>query len=554
MTSTPQQPTSVLRAITVVNELLRAGTTDVFLCPGSRNAPLSLALAAASGITLHTRLDERSASFAALGMARVQHRHVAIVMTSGTAVANAMPAMIEAHYADIPLVVISADRPARLHGTGASQTIEQAQLFHGYAHEITIDATADIDATAAATAAALAAAPRVHLNIEFDEPLVGTELPTAADYTANTPPRHAPRRWDTDHGTTTIDLSENTLVIAGDGAFDVPGLEDVPTIAEPSAPAPYRPIHPLAAAFFTKESISAEGYVVNTKPRRIIIVGHPTLHRSVLTLITDPDIDIVVLSRSAEITRPEGRDVTVASRLTVTGEIDKQWLKICEAASGLGAGSVRDTLEDDAYGFTGLHAAAAVADTLGDGDTLLIGASNPVRDMSLVGLPFSGVATHTPRGAAGIDGTVSQAFGIALATQQLHPGELRAPRTIALLGDVTFLHDIGGLLTPTNSPRPNNLTIVVANDNGGGIFETLEVGADPLREHFEQCFGTPHNTTIAALCDAYGITHHKAENLRELIDALIDTTDIGDGITVIEAVVTRDTRRALHQALAQKVH
>src|SRR5699024_8998431 len=152
----------------------------------------------------------------------------------------------------------------------------------------------------------------------------------------------------------------------------------------------------------------------------------------------------------------------------------------------LAADTVRLVIADPNHGFTGLHVAAAVSDTLGTGDTLVLGASNPVRDASFVGLPYDGVDTYSPRGAAGIDGTVSQAVGIALATQSAHPDEPRAPRTVALIGDVTFLHDVGGLLIGPADAHPENLTIVVANDDGGGIFETLEIGAPELRASFER--------------------------------------------------------------------
>ncbi|PRQ10656.1 2-succinyl-5-enolpyruvyl-6-hydroxy-3-cyclohexene-1-carboxylic-acid synthase [Corynebacterium sp. 13CS0277] len=554
MTSTPQQPLSQARATAVVGELLRAGISDVVLCPGSRNAPLALAAVSAPGLTVHTRIDERAASFLALGMARVQRRPVAVIMTSGTAVANCVPAMIEAYYANVPLVVLSADRPARLHHTGASQTIEQAELFRGYAVETTIGADTDPEA-AAAIAAEVLGAQRVHLNVEFDDPLVGTTLPAANEFPALARPRPATGR---DYGVVDVDLGRKTLVVAGDDAWRVDGLEDVPTIAEPSAPAPYHPVHPLAAGIFAKEQISTPGdgqaeYVVDTKPEHIIIVGHPTLHRAVLRLLADPDIAVTVLSRSEEVTRPGGRDVAVATRVRATGSIPSQWLKICEAASELAAEAVREVLDSKEFGFSGLHAAAAVADTLAVGDTLVVGASNPVRDMSFVGVPFDGVDTFTPRGAAGIDGTVSQTFGVALATQALYPELLRPPRTVALVGDVTFLHDIGGLLVPQGNRRPENLTIVIANDDGGGIFETLEVGHEGLRDAFEQCFATPHAADIESLCAGFGVTYARAESLQELIEALIDTIDAGDGVTIIEARITRASRRAMHQALAEKL-
>ncbi|MFC6147302.1 2-succinyl-5-enolpyruvyl-6-hydroxy-3-cyclohexene-1-carboxylic-acid synthase [Corynebacterium nasicanis] len=521
----------------VVAQLSRH-VSDVVLCPGSRNSPLSLALLARPDIKVHVRHDERSAAFLALGLARVQKRHVAVVMTSGTAVANTLPALVEAHYAHVPLAVVSADRPRRMQDTGASQTIDQVGIFGRYATTTEVSGSQDIPFLAEAFTTQL----QVHINVELDAPLVGKHLPEApGDRTLGRAPLPRPHR----HGEVAVDLSRPTLVIAGDEAWTVEGLEDVPTIAEPTAPAPYHPVHPLAAALFRKPQISANDYVVDTKPEQVIVVGHPTLHRDVLALISDPDIELITLSRTADFTDPRP-DSRRGSAVTVTGEPSQQWMRICQAASDLAADTVRLVIADPAHGFTGLHVAAAISDTLGTGDTLVLGASNPVRDASFVGLPYDGVDTYSPRGAAGIDGTVSQAVGIALATQAAHPDEPRAPRTVALLGDVTFLHDIGGLLIGPAETHPENLVIVVANDDGGGIFETLEIGAPGLRASFERAFGTPHGASLSDLCAGFGVPHRAVTELTELLDAL---SEPHDGLSVIEARTTRATRRAMHEAL-----
>lgn len=276
------------------------------------------------------------------------------------------------------------------------------------------------------------------------------------------------------------------------------------------------------------------------------MVGHPTLHRDVMALLADPDIDVIGISRTDTFT---GQPRLRGSRAKVSGQPRASWLKICEAAGEVGAQTVRDALAEPGLGFTGLHVAAAVGDTLGVGDTLVVGASNPVRDASLIGLPFDGVTTVSARGAAGIDGTVSQAIGAALATQAMHPDEPRAPRVVALVGDLTFLHDVGGLLIGPGQLRPSNLTIVVANDDGGGIFESLEVGGPAVRGVFEQAFGTPHGVDISSIASAYGIAYRRADTLGELIDALLDARDDAEPITLIEAATTRSTRRALAERL-----
>ena len=541
------QPDSVALAGAVADVLARH-LSDVVLCPGSRNSPLSLALLARDDVRVHVRLDERSAAFLALGIARVQGRHVGVVTTSGTAVANCLPAVVESAHSHTPLAIISADRPERFVGTGASQTIDQDGIFGGYAATTQVTGEADL----AGLADAFAGQGTVHANVRLDAPLVGDRLPervSGGDV--------ARGRFDAvvDHGEIALDLSRDTLVIAGDEAWEVEGLQDVPTIAEPTAPAPYLPVHPLAAGLFVRGEIATGGgsdyseYVAKTKPEQIVVVGHPTLHRPVLALMADPDVEVTVLSRTEGFTDPAHNATHRGTRVKVTGQPRQQWLTLCDAVSRTAADAVRDVLEREELGFTGLHAAAAVTDTLGTGDTLLLGASNPVRDASLTGLPADGVDIYSPRGAAGIDGTVSQAVGVALAVQSLHPEEIRAPRTVALMGDVTFLHDAGGLLIGPDEPRPENLTIVVANDDGGGIFESLEIGAPTLRDSFERAFGTPHEADLEAISAGYGADFRRVEGVHELIHALLDATEEAAGLTVIEARTTRATRRDLDAAL-----
>lgn len=514
MTSSPEL------AKKIVADLEHAGVTDIVYCPGSRNAPLALAFAA-SGLRIHSRIDERSASFTALGMARVTGRPVPVVTTSGTAVANCLPAMIEAYYAAVPFVVLSADRPERYVGTGASQTIVQDKLFEPYAP------------TVHSVREALAY-QQVHINVPFDTPLVG-------ELGDNIQPAETAGKWGTpevDEREIELDITKNTLVIAGDGAKEIPGLEDVPTLAEPTAPAPYHPVHPLAATMFDQLE----------KPEQIVVVGHPTLHRDVMKLTNEVPKIIVRQPGEHYVTDPEGTAQEVVTSLKVTGTPRADWVKIVDAASELAAEAVREQLEN----FTGLTVAAAVADSLYQGNALFVGASNPVRDIHFAGLPFQGVDTYSPRGAAGIDGSVSQAIGVALAHQAQDPTSPTAPRTVALLGDVTFLHDVGGLLTVDGSPRPENLTIVVANDNGGGIFETLEQGAPEYRAMFEPFFGTPHtDVSIEHIADAYGIDYCKVVDLPGLQKELDREPT---GVRLIEAVTDRDNLRAMHEKMRARMH
>lgn len=580
--ATPAAPSAVVAGL-IVDELLRLGMVDAVVCPGSRSAPLARALvqaADAAKVRLHVRIDERSAAFLALGLASRTRKVTPVITTSGTAVANLVPAMVEATASGIPLLALTADRPAHYRGTGANQTIVQDRLFaDASVVEFDLDGTAPVTkATAAQIRAridrvvAAMASGAGHLNVRFVEPLVPdddsvadipegradggpwtTIAPTnsnnvgaavIAAHSANSATATSPANTAS---TATIDISRRTLVIAGSNAPHLPELEDLPTIAEPNAYAPAHPVHPLAAGTFAQ-----------IPPEQIVLVGRPTLHRGISKLLANPDIELTVVSDAENHGfGVEFPDVTANARAVVkhvqtVGEQDPQWTKICEAASELAVKSVRETLTDSIEAeepLTGFHVAAALTDSLRTGDNVVLGASNPVRDASYTGLPFPGVNTYAGRGAAGIDGTVATAIGIALASDREHADEIRPPRTIALMGDLTFQHDSAALAIGPLEPRPENLTIVVANDAGGGIFETLEAGSPALRGSFERIFGTPQDVDFEGICQAYGVEHVHVDRLPDLLAQLHPDTDV-DGIRVIEVATTRATRRQLHHKLA----
>ena len=577
----PAAPSAVVAGL-IVDELLRLGMVDAVVCPGSRSAPLARALvqaADAAKVRLHVRIDERSAAFLALGLASRTRKVTPVITTSGTAVANLVPAMVEATASGIPLLALTADRPAHYRGTGANQTIVQDRLFaDASVVEFDLDGTAPVtNATAAQIRAridrvvAAMASGAGHLNVRFVEPLVpgddsvadipegradGGPWTTIAPTNSNNVGAAAIAAHSANSATTspanaastaTIDISRRTLVIAGSNAPHLPELEDLPTIAEPNAYAPAHPVHPLAAGTFAQ-----------IPPEQIVLVGRPTLHRGISKLLANPDIELTVVSDAENHGfGVEFPDVTANARAVVkhvqtVGDQDPQWTKICEAASELAVKSVRETITESSEAeepLTGFHVAAALTDSLRTGDNVVLGASNPVRDASYTGLPFPGVNTYAGRGAAGIDGTVATAIGIALASDREHADEIRPPRTIALMGDLTFQHDSAALAIGPLEPRPENLTIVVANDAGGGIFETLEAGSPALRGSFERIFGTPQDVNFEGICQAYGVEHVHVDRLPDLLAQLHPETAV-DGIRVIEVATTRATRRQLHHKLA----
>jgi len=535
---------STAQARVVVDELIRGGVRDVVLCPGSRNAPLAFALQdadRAGRVRLHVRIDERTAGYLAIGLAIAAGAPVCVAMTSGTAVANLGPAVVEANYARVPLIVLSANRPYELLGTGANQTMEQLGYF-GTQVRATIslglaeDAPERMDASnatwrsatcrvlSAATGARSANAGPVQFDIPLREPLVpGTDPgPIPPGRPGGKPWTYSPQvSFDQPLD---VDLSLDTVVIAGHGAGEQPELAALPTVAEPTAPPAANPLHPLALPLL--------------RPQQVIMLGRPTLHRPVSALLADPSVPVYALTTGPRWPDVSGNSEATGTRAVTAGEPNPAWLRRCDELNRHAIAAVRGQLKAHPL-TTGLHVAAAVADALRPGDQLVLGASNPVRDAALVGLNSHGIKVRSNRGVAGIDGTVSTAIGAALAH------ELTGGRTIALIGDLTFVHDSSGLLIGPTEPVPADLTIVVSNDNGGGIFELLEQGDPRFSDVSSRVFGTPHDVDVGALCRAYHVDSRQIE-VDQLGPALDES---GAGMRVLEVKADRSSLRQLHAAI-----
>jgi 2-succinyl-5-enolpyruvyl-6-hydroxy-3-cyclohexene-1-carboxylate synthase len=532
---------STAQARVVVDELIRGGVRDVVLCPGSRNAPLAFALSdadRAGRLRLHVRIDERTAGYLAIGLAAGSGRPVPIAMTSGTAVANLGPAVVEANYARVPLIVLSANRPYELLGTGANQTMEQLGYFGSQVRAaISLGLAEDVDRSAqnaswrsatcrvlaAATGARTANAGPVQFDIPLREPLVPEEDSDTEEVTSGRPDG---RPWTYSPSVSfdqplPVDLTVDTVVISGHGAGVHPNLAHLPTVAEPTAPAPTTPLHPLALTLL--------------RPRQVIMVGRPTLHRPVSALLADPSVPVYALTTGPRWPDVSGHSLATGTRAETSGNPDPEWLSRCAQAHTRALAVVREQLAAHPL-TTGLHVAAGVAAAMRPGDQLVLGASNPVRDVALVGLNTDGVAVRSNRGVAGIDGTVSTAIGAAL----VHGG-----RTIALLGDLTFVHDASGLLIGPTEPVPHDLTIVVSNDNGGGIFELLEQGDPRFSGVSSRVFGTPHDVDVGALCRAYHVEERQIE-VGDLHEALGEPHE---GLRVLEVKADRSSLRQLHASI-----
>ena len=514
----------------VVSALVEAGVREVVIAPGSRNAPLSFAVydaAAAGRLRLHTRVDERSAAFLALGLTKTGSR-AAVMCTSGTAVANLHPAALEAAHAGVRLVVVTADRPVRLYGTGASQTTDQRAILGPLVPWRSLSEPADVDVDEVWSALG-----PLHWNVHLDEPLL-PDAPWAVPAIEPRPEiqRPEPRIYES------IELGPRTVVVAGDDAgpparvlAEVAGW---PLLAEPSSGS-----RTGANAIRTYRLLL--GGPLAAQVERVVVCGHPTLSRPVSRLLARKDVEVVAGPvAGAWPERPFAVDRPFITRLHVDGSDDPAWLATWREAD-VAVGRRLDALLAEQTALTPYAVAGAVARALPPGGQLVVGASNPIRDLDLM-VPRTGPDSWevgarrkvlSNRGLAGIDGVVSTAIGAALGRD--------SARNLALIGDVTFLHDANGLVLGPEEPRPD-LTIVVANDDGGSIFATLEQGGQAYADRFERLFGTPHGVSIEALCAATRTPYTRTDSLPALEQALAMPNG---GIEVVEAVVGRADRRAL---------
>ncbi len=524
--------TSTELARAVVSALVEAGVREVVVAPGSRNAPLSFAVydAAAAGLVrLHTRIDERSAGFLALGLTKVGSQ-AAVICTSGTAVANLHPAMLEAAHAGVRLLAVTADRPARLRGTGANQTTDQVGVFGPLVPYVDLGPA---DAAVAHTALGLGDGP-LHLNVQLDDPLVPSE---AWDVRGVVTGASAPSSTNGAPPGDVIDLGPRTVVVAGDDAGPPARVlaekARWPLLAEPTSGS-----RTGEAAIRTYRLLL--GGPLADEVERVVVFGHPTLSRPVTRLMQRDDVEVLsVPPRGVWNERPFPVAQHLEARPVVEAPDESDWFDRWRAEDRR-VGAALDALLRDEADLTPYEAAGAVARGLPAGGLLVVGASNPVRDLDLM-VPRYEVGgrrkTIANRGLSGIDGTVSSAIGAALGRD--------STRSFALMGDVTFLHDANGLVHDVHDPEPD-LTIVVVNDDGGSIFATLEQGAPEHADRFDRLFGTPHGVDLASLCAATRTPHWRVDSLPELEQALASPNG---GIEVVEVRTRRDNRRELDERI-----
>ncbi len=545
----------------LVDELVRGGVSHACVSPGSRSTPLTLALARHPGLTVHVHLDERSGSFFALGLARARREPVAIACTSGTAAAELFPAVVEASQSRVPLVLLTADRPPRLRGTGANQTIDQEELYGRYVRwfveaPVPFD-EADIAAWSAIGARAVAAARwgelpddershpcgPVQIDCPFEEPLVpadtgmhpGVSTPTTAPRLFAPTDVHAP-----EIGQRLRDAARGLIVVGG---FDRPleailglaGAFGVPVLAEPTSGL-RRPGRALAAGQALASMLSDHP---DLAPDVVVQFGDTPTSRATQRLVAASGHRIVVANTERLDPDPEG---LAMQRFEVPGELhiggllgaapvsDPQrtpWLEEMDAAARIVTDDLLDSWEDPSE----MRVARDLAAAIPGGGTLFVGNSMPVRDLDAFMVPRTDLRILANRGASGIDGLVSTALGVAASG---------AGPSYALIGDLSFVYDAGALLW---NARSGPDLVVVVNDNGGGqIFVTLGQGRLP-RGELERLFLTPPTVDLEMLCRAAGAGYRRLDRADDLISAVKSASAAG-GLQVVRVMIKADRDRA----------
>ncbi|GAA4066601.1 2-succinyl-5-enolpyruvyl-6-hydroxy-3-cyclohexene-1-carboxylic-acid synthase [Agromyces indicus] len=565
-------------ALALLSEFVRLGVTDVVVAPGSRSQALALAAAElerVGALRLHVRIDERGAGFLAIGLAVETGRPAVVVTTSGTAVANLHPAVLEAHHAGVPLILATADRPAELRGIRSNQTTVQPGMFAGAVRlERDVEApegrAGEADAAAALAREAYRAAigvdadgvlvpgpgpGPVHLNLQLREPLSTPVALAAGEVPMADAAASVTRTADADRtGLHVARLAQGprTVVVAGAGAG--PEAEELaraggwPLLAEVTSGAHFGPN--LVVAY--RELLTEPGF--GDEVERAIVFGHPTLSREVPALVQRRDVEAIAVApwgiewfnpghavdRFERAVAVEPHEPTVEERAW-TGRWVRASRMLLDAADGRpetdGADGepIRSGVDETGHVSDFAAQRRYLRDQLArirqpvdrrmlveslwaatwPHDRLVFGASRLIRDADRV-VPGRRILAHANRGLAGIDGTVATTLGIAVASQA---GEHAHGTTRALIGDLTLLHDVGSLLLGEGEPRPRVL-VIVGNDGGGTIFDALEVAASAPAEAFDRVQYTPQRVDLAQLAGAYGWEYRRATTRGELDEAL----------------------------------
>ena len=569
---------NTLWARALVQELQRGGVSDIVVCPGSRSAPLALA-AAEADVRSWVVLDERVAGFFALGLALESGRPAAVLVTSGSAGTHLFPALVEAWASGVPLVALTADRPWELHGFGAAQTMPQDGLFGRFVRAAESLSVPEASSAAfrhlravvsrAVTAAVGRPSGPVHLEVPFREPLApvpDTTVPAGLDAEAlegrgdapflrTVQPASLPPAAELEEVRRRLAAAERGVVVVGPRARAdrlgtavraLAASHGYPVLAEAASNVRWAPGQPAVAHLDLL--LRNEGWALSARPDLIVRIGGGLSSRRVSEWLDASGAEVVLVSEGPEPVDPqhraalvlEGDAVAVCESLTaVTAPRRAAWADGFLRASARAGTTLADAFASERR-LTEPGVARAVVSALPAGARLLVGSSMPIRDVdAFAPPPAEAVRVLSNRGLNGIDGNVSTALGVAAASG--------AP-TVALVGDLAFLHDLGALVHARRAALA--LTVVVVNNDGGGIFNFLPIAGSTPR--FEALFGTPHATDLSAAAALGGARFSRVQTPSELAAALEGAG--GPGLHIVEArVVDRATNVQVHHALGAAV-
>ncbi len=531
-------------AISITKSLLAIGITDAVLCPGSRSAPIAWQLADLANknrIKLHTRIDEREAGFLALGIAKATRRPVPVLVTSGTAVANLLPSVVEAFHSGIPLIVISADRPENIRGNSAPQTTNQVGIFSNFVK-------AQVD-TAVPTDEILFALEKsvekfcgpIHINAQFDLPLMPEEI----ENNLGEVKVKVPQAEVFPAEQLTLDLPAKGLVVIGDAVSsnDLSELEDL--ASKCGYPIIWEPTAQLSSS---QNVIDHGALILQTQktptPEVVISAGLVGLSRSVLNLFkaTPRHIAIHLPQSGPEIPNPVLTAKEVFSYVPkVRTQVDSTWLELWQRYSQIANQVISSKLNSNTL--TGPGAAVELWKQVPNNSTFVLAPSWPIRHIELYAPNRTDLITFGNRGVNGIDGLISTAAGIALKNDD---------RTYLLIGDIAFLHGMGGLNISAPNQTPN-LTVVVLDNDGSGIFSQLEQGSNKYQKYFEQIFGTPHGKDLWVIAESLGVPAARVTTKTELTAALNRTNRIPGLHVIVCSTGSRQNEQLLIEEISTEL-
>ena len=538
-----KQPASVQTAELVVQQLVNTGVEFVALAPGSRNGPISLALVAAEKqglLSVHVRIDERSAAFLALGAAIRTGKPTAVLTTSGTAVANVFPAIVEAKYAGIPFIVLTADRPASVQGTGANQVIVQREIFGNYvsrsieiaSDSLTIETTSAREAIRDRINSVLSAATRnrspVHLNIGLAEPLV-----PVSDFVFEHKKNLQNETVITPENISTEFLTRKGLIVAGgtnieflNYAQQLGEALDWPVIVEP-------PHIGVGAGMVSHPSTLLSLNSTNLKPEVVLTVGRVGLSRQVNELVKKGSVIISCAVPSIVTNSPAKQRISGLFRIPAK-QNNKAWKQVWDAAGKAAHQIVQKVLNENKE-ISALHVIDSLMKNLPSNSHLHLASSLTARDFELLNSPelnspfsLGQVSVSMNRGVNGIDGVAATAMGTALSA--------KTP-TYAVLGDIAALHDLSSFAIPSLEAKPD-ITFVITDNNGGAIFSLLEQSEV---KDFERVFGTPTDINLLEVFKSLGAEVKLVSKISELEQNL----GLPKGIKVIVVKINSRSNEAM---------